>query len=119
MKKKVLVVDDEKDVVDFLENFLTRFNISVIKATGGKEAIDLFKQYNPQSIFLDLQMPDKDGISVLKELKSLNASADIIVITAREEKGYQDKAKKYGAVDYITKPLDLIELNEKIEKYIL
>ena len=119
MKKKVLVVDDEKEIVNFLENFLARFNITTIKATTGDEAIDFCQRCQPDYVFLDIQMPDKDGITVLKELKKLNPAIKVIMITGREEKEFQDKAKKYGAIDYITKPLDLSDLSKKIKEYIL
>ncbi|UCC94630.1 MAG: response regulator [Candidatus Omnitrophota bacterium] len=119
MKKKILVVDDEKEIVDFLERFLSRFNISVIKATGGKEAIESYRQNQPDCIFLDIQMPDKDGITVLQELKELNPAIKVIMITGKEEQEFYKKAKKYGAVDYITKPLDLEELRRKVEQYVV
>lgn len=119
MKKRVLVVDDEQDIIDFLETFLTRFNVSVIKASGGVEAIDSYQKYKPDSVLLDIQLPDKDGITVLRELKKQTPKLKVIMITGKEEKEYQAKAKKYGAIDYITKPLDLIELSEKIKEHIL
>lgn len=117
MKRKVLVVDDEKEIVEFLENFLDRFNLSAIKAIDGKQAVDDYQRYRPDMVFLDIQMPVKDGLTVLKELKEWDPAAKIIMITGREDKKSQEQAKEYGAMDYITKPLDLSELSEKIKKY--
>lgn len=117
MKKKVLVVDDEKEIVDFLENFLARFNLSAIKAATGKEAVELYLEYKPQCVLLDISMPDKDGLTVLKELKKIDPLAKVIMITARDDKQSYGKAKKYGALDYITKPLDLNDLSQKIKEY--
>lgn len=119
MKKKVLAVDDEKEIVEFLENFLARFDITTIKATTGQEALQYYHQYQPEYVFLDIKIPDKDGITILKEIRKLNPSVKVIMITGSEEKECQDKAKKYGAIDYITKPLDLNDLKEKIKEYIL
>jgi DNA-binding response OmpR family regulator len=119
VKKKVMVVDDEQEIVDFLEKFLNRFNISVIKATGGGEALDLYQSQKPNYIFLDIQMPDKNGLTLLKELMNLDSQLKIIMITGKDDKDHQEKAKELGALDYITKPLDLNELSEKIEQYIL
>ncbi|UCD15509.1 MAG: response regulator [Candidatus Omnitrophota bacterium] len=119
MKKKVLVVDDEKEITDFLERFLMRFDISVIKANEGKQAFDFYHLHNPDFIFLDIQMPGKDGITVLKELREIDDSLKVIMITGRDDKEFREKAQQLGAIDYITKPLDLSELSKKVEEYIL
>lgn len=119
MGKKVMVVDDEKEIVDFLERFLIRFNLSVIKATGGLEAFDFFKQHRPELVFLDIKMPDKDGLVLLQELIEIDQRLKVIMITGRDEEEIRDKAKSMGALDYITKPLDLTELGGKVKKYIL
>ncbi|MCK9573703.1 MAG: response regulator [Candidatus Omnitrophica bacterium] len=118
-KKKVLIVDDEREIVDFLGRFLQRLGVTAIKAYNGEEALKKFDQEHPDSIFLDIQMPDKDGITILKEIKKIDSSVKIIMITGKDDKDLQAKAKKYGAIDYITKPLDLSELSAKIDNYIL
>lgn len=118
-KKKVLVVDDELEIVDFLERFLKRFNITVLRALNGDAAIQEYENNQPDWIFLDIMMPNKDGITVLKEIKKINPQAQVIMITGKEDKAIHDRAKKAGAVDYITKPLDLGELSNKIKEYIL
>ncbi|MDD5194338.1 MAG: response regulator [Candidatus Omnitrophica bacterium] len=118
MKNKVLVVDDEKEIVDFLEHFLQRLNIEVFKAVDGSAAIDLYNLHSPDCTILDITMPGKDGLEVLREIRKTNPQATVIMLTGKEEQEYQEKAKKYGAADYITKPLDLAELNRKIKKYI-
>ncbi|MFA5101188.1 MAG: response regulator [Candidatus Omnitrophota bacterium] len=119
MKKKVLIVDDEKEIVEFLKHFLERFNVNAYAVTRGDEAFDEYSRIKPDCVFLDIQLPGKDGLTILKELTKLDPQAQVIMITGKEDKEYQDKAKKYGAQDYITKPLDLSELKEKIEKYII
>lgn len=119
MKKAVLVVDDEREIVDFLESFLSRFDITTIKATTGQEALNQYDEYKPEFVFLDIKMPDKDGIEVLKELKERNPAVKVIMITGSEEKEVQSQAKDLGAIDYITKPLDLSDLQKKIKEYII
>lgn len=118
-KKKVLIVDDESEIVDFLGRFLQRLGIAAIKANSGEEALKMHSEEHPDFIFLDIQMPDKDGIAILKEIKKIDSAVKIIMITGKDDKDLQVKAKKYGALDYITKPLDLSELNIKINNYIL
>lgn len=118
-KKKVLIVDDEVEIVDFLARFLQRLGIIAIKANSGQEALIKHEQERPDIIFLDIQMPDKDGITILKEIKKADPEVKIIMITGKDDKDLQIKAKKYGALDYITKPLDLSELSAKIDSCIL
>ena len=118
-KKKVLIVDDEREIVDFLGRFLQRLGVTAIKAYNGEEALKKFDQEHPDFIFLDIQMPDKDGITILREIKKIDSAVKIIIITGKDDKDLQAKAKKYGAIDYITKPLDLSELSVKIDNYIL
>ncbi|MEI8349696.1 MAG: response regulator [Candidatus Omnitrophota bacterium] len=117
-RKKALVVDDEQEIVDFLEHFLRRFNFDVIKINKGQEALAAYREHKPDYVFLDIQMPDKDGIAVLEELRAADASLKVIMITGKDDKKCQQKAKKCGALDYITKPLDLHELRQKVEMYI-
>ena len=116
---KVLVVDDEAAITDFLCNFLKRFKISSEKALNGASAIETFKQAKPDWVFLDLKMPDMDGFEVMRELKKVDPNVKVIMITGSEEKESQSKAKKLGAIDYIIKPLDLEDLHQKIQTHIL
>jgi two-component system response regulator (stage 0 sporulation protein F) len=118
-KKKILIVDDETEIVDFLSRFLNRLGLTAIKANSGEEALKKYSQEKPDFIFLDIQMPDKDGLTILKEIKKIDSAVKIIMITGKDDKEFQAKAKKYGALDYITKPLDLSELNDKINHYLL
>tara|TARA_B100000315_G_C14570319_1_gene585160 strand:- start:111 stop:473 length:363 start_codon:yes stop_codon:yes gene_type:complete len=116
---KVLIVDDEAEIVDFLSNFLRRFEIETEKAHNGKDALEICKTTKLDWIFLDLKMPEMDGFEVLHELKKAETDVKIMMITGREDKESQAKAKKLGTNDYIVKPLDLEELHQKIETHIL
>lgn len=118
-RKKVLVVDDETEIVDFLCNFLRRFGVSVAKAKNAQEVFKKHKEDNPDYIFLDIGMPECDGLEILRQLKKNNSEAKVIMITGKTDKDSLSAAKKYGAIDYITKPLDLGELSKKIKNYIL
>ena len=116
---KVLIVDDEAEIVDFLENFLKRFKIESDKAYNGKDAISAYQKGKPDWVLLDIKMPDMDGLEVLKELQKTESDPKVIMITGREDKESQNKAKKLGAKDYIIKPIDLEDLHQKINTYIL
>lgn len=116
---KVLVVDDEVEVADFLCNFLRRFKIETEQATSSKEALKLYDKQEPDWVFLDIRMPDMDGFELLTALKEKDPEAKVIMITGSEDKQSQERAKSLGALDYIVKPLDLEELHKKIQNYIL
>ena len=119
MDKNILLVDDEKEIVNFLENFLRRLKLSSLKATSGEEALSMYDKDKIHLVFLDIQMKGIDGLSVLKEIKTRDPEAQVIMITGKAEKEFQYKAKELGALDYITKPLDLGDLREKIHRYLL
>ncbi len=119
MNKRVLVVDDEREVVDFLEQFLMRRGVGVVTATSGAQALDACKEMLPDCVFLDIQMPGKDGLAVLKDLRGLYPQLNVIMITGKDEEKLKEEAAKAGALDYVTKPLDLGELSQTIKKHIL
>jgi len=119
VSKKVLVVDDEQQIIDFLEHFLARFDIQVKKTAKSVEALEVCADFKPDCVFLDIQMPGQDGLCVLKEIRKRHPDQKVIMITGKEEKECQDRARKYGAIDYITKPLDLADLSAKIKEHVL
>ena len=116
---RVLIVDDEVEITEFLSNFLKRFKIINDKANDGLKALEIFKKFKPTWVLLDIKMPGMDGFEFLEKIKNLDPSVKVIMITGREDKQSQEKAKQLGALDYIVKPLDLEELHHKIETWIL
>jgi DNA-binding response OmpR family regulator len=115
----VLVVDDEVEVLDYLCNFLKRFKIIVQRAKSGAEALHTFAESKAEWVLLDIKMPEVDGLEVLKQIKQIEPIANVIMITARDDKKSQERAMALGALDYVAKPLDLEELHEKIHTHIL
>lgn len=116
---KILVVDDEVEVVNFLCVFLNRLGISAEKAICGKEALEAFRNNRPEWVFLDIKMPDMDGLEVLKKMKEIDPNIKAMMITGRNDESAQNEAQALGASDYLMKPIDLDNLREKIEQYIL
>jgi len=119
IEKCVLLVDDEEEIVNFLEHFLKRFSISSIKASSGEEALKIYDKDKICLTFLDIQLGGIDGITVLGELKKKHSDVKVIMITGKAEKEFKDKAASLGVLGYVTKPLDLSELKAIIHKYIL
>jgi len=108
MKKTILVVDDEKDIVDLLSYNLTKEGYTVITARNGREAIERVKQ-KPDLIILDIMMPEMDGLQVIRELKKdkNTSSIPIILLTAKGSETDEIVGLEVGADDYIIKPVKI------------
>ncbi|HPE96996.1 MAG: response regulator transcription factor [Chitinophagales bacterium] len=106
-KIKILIVDDEPDVLEFIEYNLTREDYDVVKASNGKDALKMAASEKPSLILLDIMMPEMDGIEVCRELRSNNDYDNTIIafLTARNEDFTQVQGFDVGADDYITKPI--------------
>ncbi|HRG88069.1 MAG TPA: response regulator transcription factor [Chitinophagales bacterium] len=104
---KVLLVDDETDVLDFMKYNLEKEGFWVYTARDGVEAIQMAKKMNPHLIILDLMMPKMDGIETCRELRNLPEFKNTIItfLTARDEDYSQIAGFEVGADDYITKPI--------------
>lgn len=113
----ILVVDDQPINVQLLKRKLEREGIQVATAYNGVEALELVKKVKPDLILLDVMMPDMDGIEVCQRLQSDEAtrSIPIIFITARTSKEGKIEGLGVGAVDYITKPIDLDETLARVQ----
>ena len=113
-KPVVLVVDDEVNarnmIIDFLE---VRFDCKFREATDGEEAVRFVKDNPCDVMFLDIKMPKKSGIVVIKEAKELNPKIDIIVVSAWVSDEVAEEAMKLGATDYAVKPMDLKAISLK------
>ena len=107
MKKKILVVDDERAICNMLKKFLTKSGYDASTALSGKEAIKRVKKEKPHIVLLDIRMPEMDGIKTLKKIKEIDKEVGIVMITAVKEDETGRKCLELGAYDYITKPLDL------------
>ncbi|MCL2413788.1 MAG: response regulator transcription factor [Bacteroidales bacterium] len=105
--KKVLLVDDEPDILEFLKYNLEKAEFEVITAKNGKEAIALAEKANPDLIVLDVMMPEMDGVETCHELRKIDKLAQtlIVFLTARGEDYSQIAGFGAGADDYITKPI--------------
>ncbi|MDP4160749.1 MAG: sigma-54 dependent transcriptional regulator, partial [Bacillota bacterium] len=116
MTSRILVIDDEERMCWALDRALSHEGYQVITATRGLKGIDLAQESDPSMVILDLKMPDIDGIEVLKELKKINPSIPVIMITAHGTIDTAIEAMKIGATDYITKPFKLEEIKIQVKK---
>ena len=120
MRKRILFVDDEKDLVEMVKSHLEAYGYNVVAAYTGKEALEKAGAGNIDLILLDIMLPDIDGYQVLKELKSspVTNRIDVIMLTAKGETRSLLNAQELGATDYVIKPFDFKELLSLIGRYI-
>ena len=103
----ILIVDDEEDILEFLEYNLKKEDFEVYTASSGRKAIEIAQKVNPDLIILDVMMPDLDGIETCKELRDLPNLKNTLIafLTARNEDYSQIAGFDAGADDYINKPI--------------
>ncbi len=111
--KRILLIDDERPLLETLEMFLTEKGYAVRWAMSAEEGLRQSKLFDPQVIILDIRLPDMNGLDVLKELIR-NGRKNIIIITAFHDMDITIQAMKFGAFDYIPKPIDVEELDGAI-----
>jgi len=116
-KKKILIIDDEHSLLESLEMFLTEKGYWVACARSATEGLKQCRFFDPQVIILDIRLPDMDGLDVLQQLIR-NGRKNIIIITAFHDMETTIKAVKYGAFEYIPKPIDVEELERAIDRAI-
>ncbi len=118
MKPKVLVVDDEPDVIELLEFNLRQAGFEVIAAESGSEALDKVRTRSPDAIVLDLMLPEIDGLEICKRLRRDPATArlPILMLTARAGEVDRVLGLEMGADDYLTKPFSPRELVLRVKK---
>lgn len=115
---RILVVDDEQSMCNFMEIMLTKEGYRVETTDSGPDAVERLRRDNYDLIIADLNMPDMTGIEVLREIRSFKADQDLIVMTAYASVDSAIEAMKEGAADYITKPFKVDEIRLAIGKII-
>ena len=115
MKKKILIIEDEIDLIKVLKDTFEKDNFQVFCAEDGEEGIEKFYEKNPDLILLDINMPKKNGWEVCKEVRE-QSNIPIVMMTARDSEIDELKGLNIGADDYITKPFSLKVLVVKVKK---
>jgi len=115
MAKKVLIVDDEKSIVEILKYNLEKNEFVTAEAYDGNEALRLAREEDPDIILLDIMLPGRDGFEVCKALREEGNNVPIIMLTAREDETDKVFGLETGADDYITKPFSIRELMARVK----
>lgn len=114
LSKTVLIVDDEKNIVDILKFNLKKEGFDTIEAYDGEQALEMAERQKPDLILLDIMLPKMDGFTVCRKLRQ-SMSTPILMLTAKEEEVDKVLGLELGADDYITKPFSPRELMARVK----
>lgn len=116
----ILICDDEKEIVNAIEIYLSKEGYKILKAYNGKQALDIINKNEVHLVILDIMMPEMDGITVANKIRE-NKSIPIIMLSAKSEDYDKILGLNSGADDYVTKPFNSLELiarvNSQIRRY--
>ena len=115
-KARILVVDDEDDLLSLLNNIVSSAGYEVITAEDGQEAINQLKTSKFDVALLDIQMPNKSGIEVLKFIQQNSKHTKSIILTGYADLKHAMEAKEFGALDFISKPYKLEDVLGTIKR---
>ena len=119
VKKKILIVEDNKDSSEILSQFITKFGHEAIKAKDSKEGVALAEAERPDLIIMDMDLPDVDGVKTTAILRQNPKTSHIpvVALTAWIAELWREKALRVGIVTYLLKPVSPQTLNETINRY--
>ena len=114
-KPRILVIDNEIDICNFVKSFFEIRGFDVVGAYNGDDAMKILTQVNPDLVILDVKMRrEEEGLEYLPQIKQKMPAVKVIMITGVDDQDIIDKCKKMGADDYITKPLALEYLESTV-----
>ncbi len=116
--KKVLIVEDEQGLLDGLAHNFQFEGYEVLTATNGADGLKLALKQKPDCVLLDIMLPEKDGFTVLKELRQRHRDIPVLVLTARNFEADVLKGFDLGADDYVTKPFGIKELVARVKRLV-
>ena len=115
---RLLIVDDEKPVLEVLCEYFESQGHAVESADNGPDAIAAFRRTRPDLVLLDIRMPGMDGVAILERLRAL-APTPVIMVTANEDVALAQRTLQLGAFDYVSKPFDFVHLDRAVTAALL
>lgn len=112
--KKILVVDDDPDVLKSISRFLSKKGYPVSKATGGKEALAMMAKDTPNLVLLDALMPEMDGVETLEKIRQQFPNVDVVMISALKEEAVARETINMGAYEWLPKPFSMEQLDRTL-----
>jgi signal transduction histidine kinase len=116
MEKKILLVDDEKDIREVVHLSLADMGYQVLEAEDGNKALRIFQKAQPPIVLTDIKMPNMDGIELLQKIKRENPETEVVMITGHGDMDLAIKSLKYEATDFITKPINVNVLEIALQR---
>jgi len=120
MSKTILLVDDSETILLFEQTMLRSMGVRLQTASDGEKALAAVREHRPDLILMDIMMPALDGVETCRRLKNDSETADIpiVIVTTKGEPETMERAFHAGCDDFITKPLDRLELLAKVRTYL-
>lgn len=116
---KLLTVDDELDFCEFMRDFFSGMGYSVSIVLTGKEALAYVSKEKPNIVFLDIIMPDMNGLEILRQIKEIDPGIKVIMVSAADDKEVKEKARSLGADEFIRKPFSRRYLEDVVIRKII
>ncbi|EOZ93636.1 hypothetical protein A33Q_3582 [Indibacter alkaliphilus LW1] len=113
-KRVVLIIDDEVGILNLLSRFLKRKGFEVHTAGSLTEGIDQLKDIKPEFLFLDVNLPDGNGLQTLPEFKNTQPTLSVIMMSAFDHENIRTQAQSLGAEAFLSKPFSLDEINQLV-----
>jgi YesN/AraC family two-component response regulator len=111
----ILIIDDEKPTLQMLSLFLEASGYRVLTAENEQQGLTVFKRERPQIVLTDIKMPGKDGLDVLRQIKSISPATEVIVITGHGDRDLKEQAMALEASAFFNKPLDTDALDDALQ----
>ena len=111
---RILVVDDEENVVEVLSEYFSGQGYTVATAANGEQALRTVPEFHPSVVLLDVRMPGLDGVEVLRRIRAADTHVVVIMVTANEDVELARETLKLGAFDYVAKPFDFSYLDQAV-----
>jgi DNA-binding NtrC family response regulator len=113
---KVLVIDDEEGIRSLLDALLSRKGYDVVLASSGRKGLELFCRERPNVVVLDLNMPEMDGVTVLKEIRRTDAEQPVIILTGARTADAEQNVREPGFTEFVEKEFSLHRLGDALKR---
>ncbi len=113
---KVLVIDDEPGIRSLLDTLLSRKGYDVVLAESGQKGLECFRQEHPDVLVLDLKMPGMDGLTVLRQIRSLDPIIPVIILTGAGTAETEQRVRAMGVTEYVEKEFSLHLLGDALKR---
>ncbi|MFQ5788957.1 MAG: response regulator [Acidobacteriota bacterium] len=111
---QILVVDDEKEILDILTRFFTKKSYSVVTAETGEECLDILEKEKVDAVLLDIHLPGMSGLETLRRIHSTRPDLPVVMISAQDDEEVAKATLEEGAFDYVVKPLNFDYLERTV-----